>query len=203
MCKDCAREWVRQSSAPFWWPDWAGKTVVIAATGPSQDWAEVEKAKGKAEVIAINNAWASVPWASALYACDKKWWNCRDAGYGVDALAQFAGLKITQSEVDGVHKIIYQIEWGGTSALHAMFVAEAFGAKRILLTGVDCKNPAQHSHGKHPLPLAQSTDLAVASWLSSFTANAPLFRDRGVEVINCTIDTAVDAFPRAMIGDVI
>ena len=145
----------------------------------------------------------SVPWASALYACDKKWWQCPDEGYGIDALAQFAGLKISQTEIEGVHRVNYQIEWGGTSALHAMFMAEAFGASRILLTGVDCKSPAQHVHGKHPMPLTQSTDLAVASWLSSFTANAPAFRDRGVEVINCTRDTAVDAFPRARIEDLL
>jgi len=144
-----------------------------------------------------------VPWASALYACDKKWWQCADNGYGVDALAQFAGLKISQSDVIGVHRVAYQDEWGGTSALHAMFLAEAFGSRRILLTRVDCRQPSQHCHGAHPLPLTQTTDLAVASWLSSFAANAPLFKKRGVEVINCTRDTAVTSFPRARIGDVL
>ena len=49
---------------------WAGDTCCILATGPSLTPAQAEYAKGKARVIAVNDAWRLAPWADILYACD-------------------------------------------------------------------------------------------------------------------------------------
>ena len=49
---------------------WAGDTCCILATGPSLTPDQAEYAKGKARVIAVNDAWRLAPWADILYACD-------------------------------------------------------------------------------------------------------------------------------------
>lgn len=49
-------------------------TVVCLASGPSLVAEDVDYVKGKATVIAINDAIRLAPWADVLYSSDKGWW---------------------------------------------------------------------------------------------------------------------------------
>jgi hypothetical protein len=51
-----------------------GGTVVCIGGGPSLTRDDVDYCRGKAFVIAINDAYKLAPWADALYACDGLWW---------------------------------------------------------------------------------------------------------------------------------
>ena len=56
-------------------PIWRGATVVCLGGGPSLTAADAAQCRGRARVIAINDAYRLVPWADLLYFCDYRWWS--------------------------------------------------------------------------------------------------------------------------------
>ncbi len=205
-----------------WWPDWRGETVVIAASGPSQRREDVEFARGRAKIVAINNTWEIARWADVLYFCDRSWWLCEEPGYGQHALREYLGLLVTaNSQIPEAHHApiikvndaLYpnsQFGGGGNSAFQAMNIAALWGADRVLLTGVDCMRPGKHHHGPHTFnsspgtkPIAHARETTVKTWIKSFGDVAPLLAARGVDVINCTRETALECFPRARLENVL
>ena len=198
-----------------WWPDWRGETVVIAASGPSQQCEDIELASARTKIMAINNTWQIAPTADVLYFCDRSWWLREDPGYGQHALREFQGLLVTaNSQIPEAHhapiipviEALYtepQFGGGGNSAFQAMNIAALWGADRIILTGVDCMNPGEHHHGHHPAPLANARETTVQTWIKAFNWAAPLLAARGVEVVNCSRTTALKCFPRVRLEDVL
>ncbi len=205
-----------------WWPDWRGATVVIAASGPSQRREDLEFASARAKVMAINNTWQIAPTAEVLYFCDRSWWLCKEPGYGQHALREFMGLLVTANSqipeanhapINRVNELLYtepKFGGGGNSAFQAINIAALWGASRILLTGVDCMRPGEHHHGPHTFnnapgtnPIANARETTVVKWIKAFGEVAPLLAARGVEVINCTRETALECFPRARLEDVL
>jgi len=84
-----------------------GGTVVCIASGPSLKAEDVDYVKGKATVIAINDAVRLAPWADVVYSSDKRWMmaNCKK-------LQSHPGIKVrvhakhdipTSRPVDGRH----------------------------------------------------------------------------------------------------
>jgi hypothetical protein len=67
----------------------AGKAIVCLGGGPSLTQAQVDACRGRAHVIAINDAFRLAPWADVLYACDWQWWKANPEAY------DFAGLKVS------------------------------------------------------------------------------------------------------------
>ncbi len=205
-----------------WWPDWRGATVVIAASGPSQRREDLEFASARATVMAVNNTWQIAPTAEVLYFCDRSWWLCEEPGYGQHALREFMGLLVTANSqipeanhapINRVNELLYtepKFGGGGNSAFQAMNIAALWGASRILLTGVDCMRPGEHHHGPHTFnnapgtnPIAHARETTVTKWIKAFNEIAPLLAARGVDVVNCSRTTALTAFPRARLEDVI
>lgn len=66
-----------------------GGTVVCLASGPSLVAEDVEYVRGKAVVIAINDAIRLAPWADVVYSSDQIWW-----GNHYKAMRAFSGLKV-------------------------------------------------------------------------------------------------------------
>lgn len=184
------------------WPD---STVVCIATGPSLTAADVDYCRGKARVIAINDAYRLAPWADVLYACDGIWWS-----WHPDAL-QFAGLKfgitVSQKRMPQVVPLKATGETGleiadrsgvrtaSNSGYQAINLAVHLGAKRILLLGYDMQQLGEKAHffGAHPnrrRPLFKRC-------LAAFPTIVEPLKDLGVEVINCTRETALTCFPKA------
>lgn len=89
------------------------------------------------------------------------------------------------------------IHQGANSGYQAINLAVLMGAKRIALLGFDMKASSGdvHWHGKHPNGLNNPTDLQFQMWLDAFRTMPPDLEKIGVEVINCTPDTALDCFP--------
>lgn len=193
---------------------------------------DLARVGGKVRAIAVNDAglpgWA--PWAEILYAADADWWNhhrgARDfAGerwipYRVGgkpwsegpkwqiAAARWGLRQVESRMAGGVSQDPARIHEGapGTqnSAFQALGLAVLLGAARILLLGVDCRpGPAGQSHcfGDHPPELRRSSP--YGDFAAAFAAAAPDLAAAGVEVINCSRDTAVTCFPQAPIEDVL
>lgn len=91
------------------------------------------------------------------------------------------------------------VHFGGNSGYQAINLAYLWGATRIVLLGFDCKPVAGKDHwfGQHPKGLTQIQPYEL--WMNNFPLLARELADEGVEVINCSPDTALKCFKRSSI----
>ncbi len=195
---------------PLWTipPLWAGHTAVLIAGGPSLTRSDARHRLGAPGIVhlAINDAYRLIPEAALLYACDYRWWGWHHAHLG-----GFQGIKVTTDRragreftdlkwVEGRHQPGLSpdpawIHYGQNSGYQALNLAFHLGATRIVLLGYDLQRAASgetHWFGNHPDPHVS----AYAAWIPNFRPLARDLKARGVEVINCSPETALDAFPR-------
>lgn len=160
--------------------------------------------------MVVNDNYRLAPWADWLYACDGAWWRV----YHAAVVAGFSGECWTQDEVAakqyGLHWIRGKsdpglsrdpavIHHGANGGYQAINLAYHFGASRIVLLGYDMGGT--HWFGDHPtsLPVKSSYD----AFLREFPALARDLKSAGVEVVNCSRSTALEAFPKSTIDKVL
>jgi hypothetical protein len=189
------------------------KSFVICASGPSLDRTDAEKAAAaeNCEKIVVNDNYRLIPNAGYLYAADLKWWR-----YHIDDVrAAFTGQLITQyrdeREADEAAELGLMAIKGvplpglGRGILHhnensgaqAIGLAYLLGAEKIILIGFEMQNTGGRSHwfGDHPTQLCNGN---YASYIRSFTQLASELKAEGVDVVNCSTNTALKQF---RIGD--
>lgn len=195
-------------------PDWTGMTAAILASGPSmsvpaanavRDW---RAAAARRRVITINTTFQLAPWADVLYACDAKWWDLhieevRALGCGGDLWSIEAGAKdrhgvrvIESQRGPGLARSPGVINQGSHSGYQAIGFAWQCGAARILLLGFDMHEAGgrAHWHADHPQKIRRSNPYAL--WIRNYGPLASDLKAEGCEVINCTPNSALGAFPR-------
>ncbi len=182
-----------------------GKTVVCLASGPSLTAADVDWCRGKAPVVAVNDTHRLAPWADVLYACDAKWW---EAYRGVPA---FTGLKFSlekrasiwgvsvleRTGERGVELEPTGLRTGMNSGYQAINLAVHLGARQILLLGYDMQAPASgpsHFFGEHPRTLRRHNH--YGAFAERFDSMVEPLKALGVDVVNCSRQTALKAFRR-------
>lgn len=85
---------------------------------------------------------------------------------------------------------------GGNSGFQACNVALHCGARRLILVGYDCTlRHGAHWHGRHS-GLNNPTQAGVDKWKERFDAQAPIFAKLGVEVLNASKISALEAYPK-------
>ncbi|MFQ6016775.1 MAG: hypothetical protein ACE5KF_01140 [Kiloniellaceae bacterium] len=189
---------------------WPGATVACLGGGPSLTRAQVDVCRGRARVIAVNDAYRLAPWADVLYACDWRWWNKH---HGVPG---FAGIKVSISNsaerlkkypdiriventgTQGLETAPTGLRTGRNGGYQAINLAVHFGVKRILLLGYDMKPAADgrtHWFGDHAdWPTKPAIFRSV--FLPHFEGLAAALESLRIQVINCTADSALEAFPK-------
>lgn len=184
------------------------------ASGPSLTAEDASAARGRARIIAVNDSWRLAPFADLLYAADAPWWDhengakhrgfagekwTQDQRSGSDAQFKAAarwGLTLVHSEnragLSFAPELVHQ---GGNSAFQALNLALLFGARRILLLGFDMQATGGRAHffGNHPPGLDHQQPFGM--WRAAFAAAAPQLAEAGIEVINCSHETALTCFP--------
>lgn len=202
--------WARREGAR-----WLGAQFVSIASGPSlteddvklvRVWRDADPDMRK--VIVVNTTFRLAPWADVLYSADNDWWG----NYYQEAASTFKGeLWSVESEKNdtrlnvkrfkpafgnGLCQLPNTINSGGNSGYQALGAAHIWGASRIVLLGYDMQLTAgkTHWHGDHPKPLRQPRQFG--RWVAAFNHIAHDFRVIGVEVVNCSRDTALTCFPR-------
>jgi len=129
------------------------------------------------------------PWADAVYAMDRDWWDV----YGAEVSATCVGARVTvASGVRGVERI--QWDLSKNSGAGAIMLAAHWGARSIFLLGYDVQrtNGRAHWHGDHPKGLGNAGSLE--HWTDHF--NDVAARLRKTRIINCSRQTALSSFPR-------
>lgn len=199
---------------------WHGKTVVCVGGGPSLTAAQVERVRGRAKVIVVNNGYQIAPWADLLYFCDDKWWG--QYGHG-EKLAGWKGLiarldggrhdfgdpriKVLRNygrtgfgdrTREGLCHLRDGLFHGKNSGYQAIGLAAHLGAKRIVLLGYDMKAQLvglelkTHWHKDHP---GGTAERVFDEMLPHFDALVKPLAARGIEVVNCTPGTRLKCFP--------
>lgn len=189
-------------------PAWAGQTVVCIATGPSLTPEQVEACRGRAKVIAINDAYRLAPWADLIYFCDPKWHGWHKDRPEFKALAgQKCTLRsgrdwppedagIFALEHDGALGLSLKptkLRTGTNSGHQALNIAVLSGAKTILLLGYDFKAGAKgrkHFFGDHP----DGTQPPYEMNLRHMKTVVEPAKQHGVRIVNCTPGSAIDCF---------
>ena len=205
-------------------PDlWLGKTVVILAGGPSLDLAQVHhvaraRLENKCRVICVNDTIFVAWWADWLHSCDIKWWTWHRAtatkfkgikttltesvprGWGVSLLRTKPIPKNT-GELGGFPDEPDMIAGGGNGANQAIQCGVKAGGKRVILLGVDMKS----GEGDKPHWFGEHEDGVRSDYVNDMmpyfeTLIEPL-KERGVEIINCSPNSALDCFPKAKLTE--
>lgn len=194
------------------WPDWTGRAVAILASGPSTKKSGVERLKGRMTTFAIKRNIELAPWADAVYGCDYPWWR------SVRGLPDFKGLKLAYADRAcdqyGCTKVkipdvkgdalrfgaVGEVGAGGNSGFQALNLALQFGATKILLVGFDYVG--EHWYGRNTWQGGGNpSESNFRRWRVTLEAAAPVLKDRGVEVINASMNSTVKAFPKRSIAE--
>jgi hypothetical protein len=201
--------------------------LVVIAAGPSagaDDFADVKYTKGRARVLVVNSMWPYAPWADHLYACDEQWWDVhmpalRAAKFkgqlwtmSEEAAARHAGLRALGG-VQGSDMVTAGgvLSWGGdahtgggNSGFQALHLAVSKLCEReIALLGFDMgATGAGHCHPDH-VETENPQLRYFAGWVNAFNLAAVQLYNLGVQVTNCTRETALACFPRARIEEVL
>jgi hypothetical protein len=198
------------SCVPRCWPE---STVVILGGGASLVVEDVDAVRGRARVIAINDAHRLAPWADVLYAADARWWRY------YQGVPTFAGLKyalqveaaiwpgvqvLRNTGECGLEPDPSGLRTGRNSGYQAMNLAVHLGARRMVLLGYDMGRQAgqpTHWFGEHPVLIRSASPFHT--FLHHFATIVEPLQQLGIEVINCSRWSRLDVFPRRPLVDVL
>lgn len=166
---------------------------ILLLPGPSMSQALADSVSGH-RVGAVNNCYELAPWAEFIAATDKRWWQFNQDAH------QFAGMKFSANEIDGVGKIrAKHVTTGSCSGVLGLEVAKILGARRIILLGADLQG--SHFFGPYTNGLANTTDDRRELHKKQFAAWGA--HNSHIDVINCTPGSALEAFPHGKLSDII
>ncbi len=87
---------------------------------------------------------------------------------------------------------------GSNSGYQAINLAFLAGARRILLLGCDMRfaNGKSHAHNGHPHKHPES---AYTGYARNFASMLPQLKKSGVEVVNCSMASAIGCFTKMLL----
>ena len=199
---------IEYATVPRLLPD--GGTVLVMGSGPSLTKADVDLARAHVHAtIAVNDSYKLAPDADVLYAADTRWWGWHKGaeahvtGSGVKYPAFVGTLKyclgqtpyrdvllLKRGPQTGLTLDPGRVALGLNGTYQSINVAVHLGATRVILLGVDMKGG--HFFGRHP----NNSGPPFSMCLERFKTLVEPLKAAGVEVVNCTPDTALKVFPR-------
>ena len=161
-------------------------TWAVLATGPSMSLEFARSVMWRCAVVAVSDAYKLAPWADAIASSDRAWWMANPEAMEMKC-QKYCG--ITFDVPEGVTKFEGALS-GSNSGLLGLKVAVSKGAKKVLLLGFDMGGT--HYFGEHKPPLKNTKTERFAVFNEQFRR----YRPKGVEIINCTPDSQLDAYPK-------
>lgn len=187
---------------------------------------EAAHAQKRTRVITVNDTYLLAPFADAHYAGDRRWWSyhidimkgkvehpdtknkylCRGEFWTRDngSAEMYKLNRINTDAILGLSKRPGYVNHGTNSGQQAIGLAYQFGCNRILLVGFDCKyakDGTAHFFGNHPSGWGNAP--GINHWVTYFRSLGKDLQDAGIECVNCSLDTAIDAFKLGKIEDFI
>lgn len=200
------------------WPDWSSKPVLLVASGPSANIADVEALRGRVFALAIKQGIDLCLWADAVYGCDKPWWDYREL------LPKFAGLRMAWEgdpkwSAPGIISIripnpmddrllldeVGVVGSGRNSGFQGLNLAVQFGMRKGILVGYDMSDRSgAHYYGRNHWPNANNpTASNFEKWQSAFAGVASDLKRLGIEVVNTSPYSALTCFRKVTVEAII
>lgn len=165
-------------------------------------------------MIVVNDNYTKAPWADVLFASDLKWWAFHrgvpsfpglkyslDAKWTTQAIEnnghQWGVGVLKTGPLTGLSLKPDTLAHGDNSGYQAINVAVLMGVSRIVLLGYDMQLGAdgrEHWFGRHHDGIRRN--LLLDRWPISFATLVEPLQSLGVEIVNCTRQTALTCFPR-------
>jgi hypothetical protein len=155
----------------------------------------------------VNDAHRLAPWADICYFADYRWWEWhhKDADFaafaGQKCTIQNSGGMVRDAEVFMLHNLGSDklsetpngLNTGSNGGYQAVNIATLAGAAKVLLIGYDMHFPAgrSHWHAGHPVKVPEDR---YSQYARSYKTMLPQLAALGVEVVNCTPGSRIDAF---------
>lgn len=208
----------KASEKPKLWPDWHQQTAVCIGSGPSLTAEQLvmvhsyrKHGAAKLRAIAINDCGLrrmmplAAPWADILYAADQRWWQFYKPA--------FTGLRISGEPVKGIETMPLtmlarrepmprepgSVVSGDHSGFQALGLALTLGATRIILLGYDCGGNKRNCHDNRE-PRFKS-EPPFDQWVEKY--NQVPARWPYVEILNCSPQSRITAFPKIELREVL
>lgn len=153
-------------------------------------------------VLVVNDAVYPLWGADWLHACDRKWW-----AWNILAVARFPGIKTTMASdvpapwvdgalidtgISGFDPEPSHCRTGGNSGYQGIHIAMAAGAAKVVLVGMDMhRRDGDHFFGAHRDNIASHHATTMIPYFESLV---PAARSMGVEILNATPGSALQAF---------
>lgn len=166
--------------------------VALLAPGPSATREQAE-AVWPLPLGVVGCAFQLAPWADFIASSDAKWWRTYPEAM------QLPERYCMANHVRGVERVRIGIATCCNSGVLALEVAKRKGATRILLLGFDMHG--SHFFGKYTNGLTNTIPAKRKQHLAQYAQWRRM--NPGVEVINCTPDSALQCFPKARLEDVV
>lgn len=192
--------------------EWSGETAVILGGGPSLTPEQVTLAKAYRR-IACNNSFMLDPTVDVVCWNDDRWWHWNKerlqafrgrymVTWGQSPLYIKAGIK----QLQHLYRDAFTLDpakISGQNAGHgAINLAYHFGVKRILLLGFDMTSTRGHNWHSYHIRHAKER-MYTETFIPQLEKAAPILVEHGVEVINCTPESALQCFPFGRIEDIV
>lgn len=158
-------------------------------------------------MVVVNDAHRMAPWADVLYSSDQNWYQFHRGApgfagqkYGIKPLEPQPEWRITvlrNTGDRGLERHPTGLRTGTNSGCAAINLAAHFGVNRVLLLGYDmgfAPGSPSHFFGEHPSALRSSR--VPAQYIPFFELMVEPLREMGLQVINCSRQTALTCFPR-------
>lgn len=198
--------------------DFRGQTVFLIGGGPSVTGQDLDGLRGQGVVVAINDAFRTLPWADAIFTADGSWlrnraeelrqaWSLIYAALpaDLDLAAYFEDVRLPDHLIhlerrDGarLNPNPQVVHYADNSGFGALTWAAALGAPRIVLCGYDLQEEGWW-HGGYEWE-SKGMD-RYADWAVSYWLIARDLRRRGVDVVNTNPDSAIRCFRFARLED--
>ena len=190
---------------------------MILASGPSLTDEDIEYVRGKARTVVVNTTYLRALWADVHYFCDPQWWRWHKDDPEWD---KFEGERITLEHSAKQRPTPYpamlnggtvgfderrdHLRTGRNSGYQAVHLVAHYAASPIVLLGFDMKPDKAGNVHWHPChPTATRPGVINAAWIKHWSSLAEPLHAQGIQVINCTRDTALKAFPVKPLADVL
>lgn len=193
-------------------------------TDAQADIVERARLSGAWRVVAVNTtALTLARSADAMFAADIPWWQFYSARVAAEFPGErwtctrplreiqykphstFAGIvsdlgirMVNMERKPGLSVAADTINSGGNSGYQAIGLACLFGARKITLVGYDMQRTGgrTHHHGDHTGKLHNTVPAAYKDWVGRFALFAPDLLAAGIDVVNCSPETALTCFRR-------
>lgn len=192
--------------------DWSDKPVLIIGTGPSLVGVDLSRLKGLGHVLAVKESVWDLPFADACFGLDLPWMRRQGDRLGQLTMPLYLAIpdqhppvrRYTPSAIylrrlrlgNGLSTNLEEIECGGNSGFGAFNLAFLTSPRQIYLFGFDYTGsaycPERYTH--HP---KHHNARYLPKWGENFRGTIPQIEAAGISVVNASIMSTVDAFPKS------